>query len=382
MQPMIGRDFNEQDGKPGTPQVAIAGHTFWRERLGGRADVVGKPVRLDGAEYTLIGVMPPAAGPLDRRFDLFLIQQFTPPPRKGPFFYSVIARLPAGRRSRAGDERASCDQPRAVPDLEVVVPGRQGDVEHGGPQDQPRRQRQHARRPGAGRRRPGVVDRLRECLEPADRARDQPPPGAGRPRRARRHARARAALPAGGKRGACDRRGCAWRRRGVGGHAVVAGAGRHILSAHAGDPLRCADDLVDGRARDLERVDLRPRPGAARHRRIRGCLAAIRANRGGRRRCPSSSPQSRRRAVRHRDAAADRRGLAAHQPGTPAAGRPWLRGLTAADRLDPVAGRALPRQRARQRVLGAAATQSGGAARRGRGGVRGWTAAQHRRPAQ
>ncbi len=83
IQPAIGRDFNEQDGKPGTPQVAIAGYTFWRERLGGRADAVGKPVRLDGADYTLIGVMPPASGPLDRRFDLFLIQQFTPAAAQG-----------------------------------------------------------------------------------------------------------------------------------------------------------------------------------------------------------------------------------------------------------------------------------------------------------
>ncbi len=94
IQPMIGRDFNEQDGKAGDPQVAIAGHAFWQQRLGGRTDVVGKPVRLDGAEYTLVGVMPPAAGPLERRFDLFLIQRFTPPTRKGPFLYSVIARLP------------------------------------------------------------------------------------------------------------------------------------------------------------------------------------------------------------------------------------------------------------------------------------------------
>jgi putative ABC transport system permease protein len=104
-QPMIGRDFNEADGKPGTPPVAIAANAFWRERLGSRADVVGKPILLDGAEYTLIGVMPPASGPLDLRFDLFLIQQFTPPPRKGPFLYSVIARLPAGAdRSQATSE--------------------------------------------------------------------------------------------------------------------------------------------------------------------------------------------------------------------------------------------------------------------------------------
>jgi predicted permease len=108
IQPMIGRDFNEQDGKAGTPPVAIAGHTFWQQRLGGRADAIGKPVRLDGAEHMLIGVMPPAAGPLERRFDLFVIQQFTPPPRKGPFFYSVIARLPRGadRDLATGELRA------------------------------------------------------------------------------------------------------------------------------------------------------------------------------------------------------------------------------------------------------------------------------------
>src|SRR5688572_30506982 len=103
--PMIGRDFSEQDGKPGTPPVAIAAYTFWQERLGGRADVVGKPILLDGAEFTLIGVMPPPAGSLERGYALFLIQQFQPPTRKGPFLYSVIARLPGGAdRSLATSE--------------------------------------------------------------------------------------------------------------------------------------------------------------------------------------------------------------------------------------------------------------------------------------
>ena len=103
--PMIGRDFEQADGRPGSPPVALASHAFWQQRLGGRADAIGRPVRLDGAEYTVIGVMPPTTGPLERRFDLFLIQQFTPPPRKGPFFYSVIARLPeSANRSIAADE--------------------------------------------------------------------------------------------------------------------------------------------------------------------------------------------------------------------------------------------------------------------------------------
>jgi predicted permease len=103
--PVVGRDFREADGRPGTPPVALASYTFWLERLGGRVDAIGKPVRLDGADHILVGVMPAAAGPLERHFDLFLIQQFSPPPRKGPFFYSVIARLRQGAdRSLASDE--------------------------------------------------------------------------------------------------------------------------------------------------------------------------------------------------------------------------------------------------------------------------------------
>lgn len=103
--PMIGRDFSEADGRLGGPQVALASHAFWQQRLGGRTDAIGKPVRLDGAEYTVIGVMPPTVGSLERRYDLFLIQQFSPPRRKGPFFYSVIARLPDNaNRQLASDE--------------------------------------------------------------------------------------------------------------------------------------------------------------------------------------------------------------------------------------------------------------------------------------
>ena len=105
--PLQGRDFNEMDGRVGAPVVALASQAFWQQRLGGRSDAIGKAVRLDGNDVTIVGVLPPAAGPLERRQDLFLIQQFTPPPRKGPFFYSVVARLPANadRGLAAGELR-------------------------------------------------------------------------------------------------------------------------------------------------------------------------------------------------------------------------------------------------------------------------------------
>jgi putative ABC transport system permease protein len=106
--PAMGRDFNEADGRVGVPPVALASHAFWQQRLGGRADAVGKAVRLDGSDVTIVGVLPVTTGPLERRQDLFLIQQFTPPRRKGPFFFSVIARLPenADRGIVAGELRS------------------------------------------------------------------------------------------------------------------------------------------------------------------------------------------------------------------------------------------------------------------------------------
>jgi putative ABC transport system permease protein len=105
LRPSIGRDFTEMDGRPGSPLAVMASYGFWQQRLGGRADVLGRPLRLDGAEHTLVGVLPPLSGPLERRHELFVAQQFSPPPRKGPFFYTVIARLrPGAHPSAAASE--------------------------------------------------------------------------------------------------------------------------------------------------------------------------------------------------------------------------------------------------------------------------------------
>lgn len=108
IRPAVGRDFAEPDARPGAPPSVVLGHAFWRERLGSDANPVGRRVRLDGAEHVIVGVMPPRPGPLERRHDLFVVQQFSPPPRRGPFLYSVVARLreTADRSVAAGELRA------------------------------------------------------------------------------------------------------------------------------------------------------------------------------------------------------------------------------------------------------------------------------------
>lgn len=94
--PAAGRDFVESDSRPGSPAAVILSHAFWRDRLGARADVVGQPVRLDGADHFVVGVLPAAVGPLEARQDVFVAAQIGPPTRKGPFLYWMVGRLKPG----------------------------------------------------------------------------------------------------------------------------------------------------------------------------------------------------------------------------------------------------------------------------------------------
>jgi predicted permease len=96
IRPEAGRDFDEPDEHPGATPAVMLSHAFWTQRLGGRREAIGRPITLDGIDHVVVGVLPVRFGPLERRPDVFVAQQFTPPRRKGPFLYSVVARLRDG----------------------------------------------------------------------------------------------------------------------------------------------------------------------------------------------------------------------------------------------------------------------------------------------
>jgi putative ABC transport system permease protein len=58
-QPAAGRLFLPRDMEAGGHQVAVISHAFWRDRLGGKPDVVGQSFSLDGDDYQVVGVLPP-----------------------------------------------------------------------------------------------------------------------------------------------------------------------------------------------------------------------------------------------------------------------------------------------------------------------------------
>ncbi len=56
VRPIIGRNFlpNEEEGA----DVALISENFWRKRLGGDPNVVGRAITLDGTAHTIVGVLP------------------------------------------------------------------------------------------------------------------------------------------------------------------------------------------------------------------------------------------------------------------------------------------------------------------------------------
>jgi hypothetical protein len=59
VEPQLGRGFRpEKDQVPGRDAVAILGHDFWRQQFGADNSILGRTVRLNGIEFTIIGGAP------------------------------------------------------------------------------------------------------------------------------------------------------------------------------------------------------------------------------------------------------------------------------------------------------------------------------------
>jgi predicted permease len=57
--PMLGRDFDPSEDKPGAAPVVMLTHALWQSHFGGRQDVIGRSVSLDGQGFTIVAVLPP-----------------------------------------------------------------------------------------------------------------------------------------------------------------------------------------------------------------------------------------------------------------------------------------------------------------------------------
>jgi putative ABC transport system permease protein len=92
----LGRDFLPEEGEVGRDRVLVMTHKLWAERFGSDRDIIGKPVRLNGERYTVVGVL--AAGQPDRlEVQIFVPLAFKPEQINHDFhFILVMGRLKSG----------------------------------------------------------------------------------------------------------------------------------------------------------------------------------------------------------------------------------------------------------------------------------------------
>ena len=103
LEPVLGRNFSADEDRPGGEHVVLISHRIWQQRFNRDPSVLGQALTLDGAPYTIIGVLPEAAS----AFPLNQFQIWVPRPAEVPFlvpsqlnnggyFFQAIARLRPG----------------------------------------------------------------------------------------------------------------------------------------------------------------------------------------------------------------------------------------------------------------------------------------------
>jgi predicted permease len=103
LEPVLGRNFSADEDRPGGEHVALISHAMWQQRFNGDPSVIGQVLTLDGAPYTIIGVLPEAA----TAFPLNQLQIWVSRPAEipyvvpaqlnnGGYFFQVIGRLRPG----------------------------------------------------------------------------------------------------------------------------------------------------------------------------------------------------------------------------------------------------------------------------------------------
>ncbi len=96
--PAMGRDFRPEEEQAVRNQVVILTHGFWQRRFGGRQDVVGTLLTLDGHRFEVVGVLPASFRFPDESIDVWFPIDFTAAPMRERFNHMLetYARLKPG----------------------------------------------------------------------------------------------------------------------------------------------------------------------------------------------------------------------------------------------------------------------------------------------
>ena len=95
----LGRGFLPEEEEPGREQVAVLSDGLWRRRFGADPELIGKTIRLNDQNYTVVGVAPPGFKfTYPKATDLWTALPMGPRERanRGEVAYKVVSRLKPG----------------------------------------------------------------------------------------------------------------------------------------------------------------------------------------------------------------------------------------------------------------------------------------------
>ena len=108
VQPVLGRNFSDDEDRPHGPKAAILSYSLWRNTFSSNANILGQGILLKGEPYTVIGVLPEGATtPLNA--DLYTALQPSHEGEGGGTNFESVTRLRDGanwQRADAGINRA------------------------------------------------------------------------------------------------------------------------------------------------------------------------------------------------------------------------------------------------------------------------------------
>ena len=110
VQPALGRAFSAEEDSPSGPNVVILSYGLWKSHLGGDPQLLGKNVSLDGASYTVIGIMPSGFASLPAA-DLWITIARVDQTVGSGINYTVIGRLKDGVTHEQADAYLSSVSP-------------------------------------------------------------------------------------------------------------------------------------------------------------------------------------------------------------------------------------------------------------------------------
>jgi putative ABC transport system permease protein len=131
VEPQLGRAFRPEENQvPGRDAVLILGHDFWEHEFAADRSILGRTVRLNGIEFTIVGVAPPEFTGLDQfaRFEFYAPLMMWPRLVADPALRPLDARgfrnLTIKGRLKAGVTRQAAQTELSViaKDLEQAYP--------------------------------------------------------------------------------------------------------------------------------------------------------------------------------------------------------------------------------------------------------------------